>query len=72
MSAHEGETVVKVKTIATERNDDASAKFFPDKIKESIKANLEPLHALISALTRMMDRLIQGNSAIDSTTSSTH
>ena len=72
LSAQEGDTIVKVKTVATKRNHDANARFFPDKIEESIEANLEPLHALISALTRMMERSIQGNSAIDFTTSSTH
>ena len=42
-----------------------------DIIEESIKVNLEPLHAQISALTEMMDRLTQGNSARVFATAST-
>ena len=40
-------------------------------VEEKIKANLEPLHAQISALTQMMDRLIQGNSVREFMTAST-
>ena len=35
-----------------------------------MKASLKPLHAQISALTELMDRLIQNNSAKESTTAS--
>ena len=54
-----------------ERNDENILRFSPDIIEETIKANLEPLHAQIFALTEYMDRLIQGNSARDFTTAGT-
>ena len=38
--------------------------------EEMIKANLEPMHAQISALTEMMVRLIQDSSAREFTTAS--
>ena len=45
-------------------------RFFPELVDERIKASLEPLHAKISALTEVMDRLIQSNSANETTTAS--
>ena len=70
MSADERETAVEVEIDANERNDGASASFSPEMIEERIKANVEPLHAQISALTEMMDRLIQGISVREFTTAS--
>ena len=45
-----------------------SIRFSPELVDESIKANLEPLHAQIAALTEMMDRLIQSKLTKESTT----
>ena len=62
---------MEAKIDASEQNYQTNTRFSPDMIEERIKANLEPLHAQISALTEMMDRLIQGNSARELTTAST-
>ena len=62
MSAHEEEVTGEV-----EANEENSAKFSVDLVNESIKTSLEPLHAQISALTEMMDRLIQNSSARETT-----
>ena len=59
-------------TDTKEQNDEGSARLSPDIIEERIKANLEPLHTQIFALTEMMDRFFQGNSAREFTTASTH
>ena len=69
--AHEEETAVKAEIDANEIFDRTSRGFSPDVIEERIKANLEPLHAQISALREMMDRLIQGKSAREFKTAST-
>ena len=45
-------------------------RFSPDLVDEKIKASLELLHAQNTALTEMMDRLIQKNSAKETTTAS--
>ena len=58
-------------TDANELNDEDSARFSPGVTEGKIKLNLEPLHAQISVLMEMMDRLIQGNSAREFTTAST-
>ena len=55
----------------TYKNDGTSTRFSFDMVEGRINANLEPLHAQISALTEMMDRLIQGNSTREITTAST-
>ena len=72
MSTYREEAMEGTATDMDEQNDENSARFSPDMIEERIKANLEPLHAQISALTEMMDRLFQGNSAREFTTASTH
>ena len=41
-----------------EGNQKNSVRFSQDLVDERIKANLEPLHAQISSLTEMMDRLV--------------
>ena len=46
-----------------DENEEDSVRFSPEMVVERIKVNLEPLHAQISALTEMMDFLIQGSSA---------
>ena len=43
-------------------------KFSPELVDGRIKASPEPLHAQITALAEMMDRLIQSNSAKETTT----
>ena len=45
-------------------------RFSPELVDEKMKASVEPLHAQMSALTEMMDRLIQSNSAKEATTAS--
>ena len=55
---------------ATEGNEESSIIFSPDVVDERIKASLEPLHEQISTLTEMMDRLIQSNSARETSTAS--
>ena len=69
MSAYE-EVTWKVEVDATEGNEENSIRFFPNLVDERIKASLEPLHAQISALTEMMDRLTQSNLARETTTTS--
>ena len=60
MSAHEEEVTGEEETNARESNGESN---FPALFGERVKASLEPLHAQISALTEMMDRLMQSNSA---------
>ena len=67
MSAHKEEVTREVEADATEGNKE---RFSPDLVDEKIKASLKPLHAQISALTEMMDRLIQSNSARETATAS--
>ena len=71
MSAHEEEVTGEVEADATEANEENSVWFSPDLSDERIRASLEPLHAQISALTKMMDRLIQSDAAGETTTAST-
>ena len=71
MSAHEEEVTGEVEADATEGNKENGRGFSPDLFNESVQASLEPLHAQISALTEMTDRLIQSNSARETTTLST-
>ena len=54
----------------TESYEENSIRLSPNLVDERIKASLEPLHAQIYALTEMMDRLIQSNSAEETTTAS--
>ena len=61
MSAHEEKSTTASKSNAAKRNNEISTGFSPDLIEERIKANLEPLHAQISTLTQMMDKLVQDN-----------
>ena len=71
MCAHEEKATVEAEIDANERNNGAGIGFSLDMIEEKVKANLQPLYAQISALTEMMNRLIQGNSARVFTTAST-
>ena len=69
MSAHKGETT-EVKTRIIECSEKNSMTFSPELVDERIKASLELLHAQITALTEMMDHLIQSYSAKETTTAS--
>ena len=71
ISALEVETTVEAEMNTTQQIVETSTGFSPDISEKKIKANLEPLHAQIYALTKMMGRLIQCNSARESTTAST-
>ena len=70
MSAHEDRTTGEVELGISEGSEESSMRFSPELVDEKIKACLEPLHAKITALTEMMDRLIQSNSAKETTTAS--
>ena len=67
MSAHGNENA-EVETGIIEDSEENSFRFSPELVDETIKVSLEPLHAQISALTEMMDRLIQSNSTTEPTT----
>ena len=58
----------EVETGTIEGNEEIIIRFTRDLVDERIKASLEPLHAQISALTEMIDYLIQSNSARETTT----
>ena len=58
-------------TVVTEGSEESNIGFSPELMDERIKAIFEPLHAQISALTEMMDRLIQNNLTTESTTANT-
>ena len=70
MSVHEDETTREVETGIVQGSEENSTRFSPELVDERIKASLEPLHAQITALTEMMDRLIQSNSVREPTTAS--
>ena len=71
MSAHEKEVTGEIEIDVNGRNEENSVRFSPDMVDERIKVNFEPNHAQITALTEMMDRLIQVYSAKEFTTAST-
>ena len=71
MSKPDEEVTREVEANAIEGNEENSVKFSSELVEESIRASLEPLHTQISALTEMMDHLIQSNSARETTTAST-
>ena len=70
MSAHKDEATGEVETGIIEGSEENSMNFSPESVDEGIKASLEPLHAQITALTQIMDRLILSNSATEATTAS--
>ena len=70
MSAHEEEVTGEIAADAVEGIEEGSMRLPPSLVDERIKANLELLHAQISALTEVMDRLVQSNSAREITTAS--
>ena len=70
MSAHEDETTREVETVEIDRSEGNSRRCSQELLDERIRANFEPLHAQITALTEMMHRLIRSNSAKQTTTAS--
>ena len=67
MSTH-GDENAETEIGIIEGSAENSIRFSPDLVDERIKESLEPLHAQISALTEMMDRLIRRNLTEESTT----
>ena len=70
MPAHEDEARGEIETGIIEDNEEKSMRLSPDLVDKSLKASLEPLHLQVSALTEMMHRLIQSQSASETTTAS--
>ena len=70
MSAHRKEVTGEIMADATEGNEEISVRFCPDLVDERIKVSLEPVHAQISPVTEMMDRLIRSNSTRETTKAS--
>ena len=71
MSTHGDENTGEVEVGITEGSEESNIGLSPELVDERIKASLEPLHVQISALTEVMDRIIQGNLTTESTTVST-
>ena len=71
MSSHEEQSTAASKPNVVNRIRETRTEFFPDLIKEKIKANLEAFQAQKSALTQMMDKLIENDSARAYPTAST-
>ena len=69
ISTHEKE-ITREKTGRIEGSEDNIMRVSPELVDQRIKASLEPLHAQITALNEMMDRLIQSNSEQEITTAS--
>ena len=63
MSTHGDESTGEAEKGMVEGSKESSIRFSPELVDERIKASLEPLHAQISALTEMIDRLIKSYSA---------
>ena len=72
MSTQGDENTGEAETGIIEGNEENNIRFSPVLVAERIKAGLESLHAQISALTEMMDRIIQSNLTTESTTASSH
>ena len=71
MSTLRDENTEVVESGVTGGSEESNMGFPPELVEERIKASLEPLHEQISALTEMMERLIQGNSTTEFTMAST-
>ena len=71
MSTHGDGNTGEAETGITEDTEECNIRISPKLEDERIKASLEPLHAQISALTEIMDRIIQSNSTTESTTAIT-
>ena len=70
MSTHVDEKTAVAETGTTEGYEESNVRLSPELVDERLKASLEPLLAQISALTEMMDRLMQSNLTTESTTAS--
>ena len=70
MTTHGNENTGEAETENVESIKESNTRFSPKLEDERIKASLEPLHAQNSALTELMDRLIQSNLTTESTTAS--
>ena len=71
MSTHGDENTELAVTGVTEGSEESNSGLSPGLVDERIKVSLEPLHAQISALTEMMERLIQSNLSTEPMTAST-
>ena len=71
MSTHADGNTGEAETGTTEGSEESNIRFSSELMDERIKASLEPLHAQIFPPTEMMDRLIQSNLTMESTTAST-
>ena len=58
MSTHGEEKTREAKTRMVECSEENNIRFSPELVDEKIKPSLDPLHAQISVLIEMMDRLI--------------
>ena len=67
---HGDENTAEAETGIIECSKENSIRLSPVLLDERIKADLEPLHAQMSALTEMTDRVIQSNSTTESTKAS--
>ena len=65
MSAHGKEVTGGTEIGTIDENEENNVRFSTEMFDDRIKADLETLHAQIFALTQMMDRLIQGNLAME-------
>ena len=70
MSARGDENTRVAEMEIIEGSDENGMRFSAELVNEKIKVSLEPLHAQITALTEIMDRLIQSNLAKETTTAS--
>ena len=70
MSAYGDENTGEGETGVTEGSEENGMRFSPELVDERIKVSFDLLHAQTTALTEMMDRLIQSNSAKETTTGS--
>ena len=70
MSTHGDENTGEAEMGTIQSSEENSVRFSPELVDEKKMASLEPLHAQISALIEMIDRLIQSNSTEESTTAS--
>ena len=71
MSAQDEQSTAASEPNLAERISKTNADFSDDSIEDRIKANLEPIHAQITVLAQMMDKLIKDNSAKAYSTAST-
>ena len=70
MSLHGDENTGGAETGIIEGSEENNIRFSPEIVDKRVKDSLEPLHAQFSALTEMMDQLIQSNLTTESRTAS--